>query len=219
MVFLIVPILTILGLSIHEAIGTSLACIAISSFSSAYTHLKKGKVHIKVVILKELFSIPAAVLGAYLTNDINEKILRVAFSMLLFYLAVRLTVKRRAKDSKEAKIHYERVPLVGVASGFLSGLLGISGGILNVPLFTIFVGIPIKYSIGTSSLALFFTALAGAITHLKEGNVVLSIALALAPGLIVGAYVGAIVSHRIHSDKLRVLFSALLLIIGVRMLV
>ncbi|WP_256957750.1 sulfite exporter TauE/SafE family protein [Thermococcus litoralis] len=131
--FLIVPTLTFIGLPIHTAIGTSLACIAISSFASAYTHIKKRKVLFKVVAIKEAFSMPAALIGAHVTTFLHESLLRGMFSMLLFYLAYKMTTTPSKPHHEESlKINYKNVPIVGVLSGFVSALLGISGGILNV---------------------------------------------------------------------------------------
>lgn len=218
--FLIVPTLTFIGLPIHTAIGTSLACIAISSLASAYTHIKKRKVLFKVVAIKEAFSMPAALIGAHVTTFLHESLLRGMFSMLLFYLAYKMTTTPSNPHHEESlKINYKNVPIVGVLSGFVSGLLGISGGILNVPLFHVLVDIPVRYSIGTSSVALFFTALAGTYGHLKAGNVNIETALLLAPGLIIGAYLGARSAHTLHPEKLKRWFALILILIGVKMLI
>jgi len=85
--FLIVPVLVFLGDPIHVAIGTSLACITVSSLASARTHLKKRAVLFKVVLLKEAFSIPLAVVGAYVSTAIPERALRAVFAVLLLYLS------------------------------------------------------------------------------------------------------------------------------------
>ncbi|WP_367883747.1 hypothetical protein [Thermococcus peptonophilus] len=53
---------------------------------------------------------------------------------------------------------------------------------MNVPLFHTLVGIPIKYAVGTSSLALFFTALAGTFEHWHLAHVQPNVVLFLAPG-------------------------------------
>ncbi len=74
-----------------------------------------------------------------------------------------------------------RVAVVGVLAGLTSGLLGISGGVLNVPLFHTYIGIPMRYAVGTSSLALFFTALAGSIGHYRLGQLDVHTAFLLAP--------------------------------------
>jgi uncharacterized membrane protein YfcA len=217
--FLIVPTLVMMGLPVHQAIGTSLACITISSLSSAYTHLRRGTVLYRVVLVKEVFSVPSAILGAYMSSLLPERTLKVTFALLLLYLTYRLVGGgERACREEIGKVNYLRLPLVGILAGITSGLLGISGGILNVPLFHTFVGLPIRYAVGTSSLALFFTALAGTVAHFRLGQVDLNTALLLAPGLILGAHFGARLAHSIHPAKLRLGFAAILAIVALRML-
>jgi len=214
--FLIVPTLVLLGEPIHLAIGTSLACIAISSLSASLTHIRRGAVLYRVVLLKEAFSVPFAVLGAYLSSMIPEKALRLTFAALLLYLSYSM-VRGRTVEEKNS-IDYSRVPLVGIISGLMSGLLGISGGVLNVPLFHAFVGIPMRYAVGTSSFALFFTALAGAFEHYRLGQVDLHMALLLAPGLVIGGRLGALAAHRVHPETLRRVFAGLLVLVAIKML-
>jgi uncharacterized membrane protein YfcA len=217
--FLIVPTLVLLGEPIHIAIGTSLACITISALSAAYTHLRRGAVLFKVVLLKEAFSVPFALIGAYISSMVPERTLRIIFALLLFYLAYSLMkAKAECRSNGEHEIKYGRVPAVGALAGLTSGLLGISGGILNVPLFHTYVGIPMRYAIGTSSLALFFTALAASIEHYRLGQVDLYTALLLAPGLILGARIGALTAHRVEPSILRKVFAVLLLVVVLRMI-
>ena len=218
--FLIVPTLTFMGLPIHTAIGTSLACIAVSSFASAYTHIKRRKVLFRIVAIKEAFSMPAALIGAHITLFLNESFLRTIFSIFLFYLAYKMmTTSSKYHHEESIRINYKNVPIVGILSGFTSGLLGISGGILNVPLFHVLVEMPIRYSIGTSSVALFFTALAGTYGHFKAGNVSIETALLLAPGLVIGAYLGARSTHTLHPERLQNWFALILTLIGIKMLI
>ncbi|WP_256957751.1 sulfite exporter TauE/SafE family protein [Thermococcus litoralis] len=90
---------------------------------------------------------------------------------------------------------------------------------MKQPLFHVLVDIPVRYSIGTSSVALFFTALAGTYGHLKAGNVNIETALLLAPGLVIGAYLGARSAHTLHPEKLKRWFALILVLIGVKMLI
>lgn len=62
---------------------------------------------------------------------------------------------------EKGKIEYRNVFLVGLVLGLVLGLLGVSGGILNVLFFYIFVGILIKYVVGMLSFVLFFIVLVG----------------------------------------------------------
>ncbi|WP_297421270.1 sulfite exporter TauE/SafE family protein [Thermococcus sp.] len=218
--FLIVPTLVLLGEPIHLAIGTSLACITISTLASAYTHLRRGAVLFKVVLIKETFSMPFAIIGAYLSAVTPEKALKLIFAFLLFYLAYTLIRDRGNCGGKSAgRLNYRRVPVVGILAGLTSGLLGISGGVLNVPLFHTYIGLPMRYAVGTSSFSLFFTALAGTIGHYRLGEVDIRMALLLAPGLIVGAHYGALTVHRVKPSIIRRLFAVLLVIIAVKMLI
>ncbi|NJF25644.1 sulfite exporter TauE/SafE family protein [Thermococcus sp. Bubb.Bath] len=217
--FLIVPTLVILGEPIHLAIGTSLACITISALASAYTHLRRGAVLFRVVLIKETFSMPFAVIGAYLSSLIPTRPLKVIFAGLLLYLTYSLFRSRGECHNETAgEINYRRVPLVGILAGLTSGLLGISGGVLNVPLFHTYIGLPMGYSVGTSSLSLFFTALAGTIGHYRLGQVDLHAALLLAPGLIIGAHYGALAVHRLRPVFIKRIFAVLLIIVALKML-
>jgi uncharacterized membrane protein YfcA len=217
--FLIVPTLVILGEPIHLAIGTSLACITISALASAHTHLRKGAVLFRVVIIKETFSMPFAIIGAYLSSLIPARPLKVIFAGLLFYLTYSL-FRSRGECHKETagEINYRRVPVVGILAGLTSGLLGISGGVLNVPLFHTYINLPMRYAVGTSSLSLFFTALAGTIGHYRLGQVDLHTALLLAPGLIIGAHYGALTVHRVRPVLIKRIFAVLLVIVALKML-
>ncbi|WP_148882347.1 sulfite exporter TauE/SafE family protein [Thermococcus aciditolerans] len=217
--FLIVPSLVFLGLPIHVAIGTSLACITISSLSSAYAHIRAGRVLYRVAFLKEAFSIPAAVIGAYLSGMLNSNVLEAVFGLLLIYVAYVFVRRSDVRNRGEAlRINYRKVPLIGALSGLTSGLLGVSGGVLNVPLFHTLAGLPVNYAVGTSSLALFFTALVGTATHIGLGQVDLQTALLLSPGLIIGAAIGARLVPKLQPRRFKILFSVLLILVAVRLL-
>ncbi|EEB74784.1 sulfite exporter TauE/SafE family protein [Thermococcus sp. AM4] len=216
--FLIVPALVLLGEPIHLAIGTSLTCIVLSSLSASLTHIRRGAVLYRVVLLKEVFSVPFAVLGAYLSSMLPGRELRLIFALLLLYLAYTMARGKNGGHENNGTVHYSRVPLVGILSGLVSGLLGISGGVLNVPLFHTFVGIPMRYAVGTSSFALFFTALAGAFEHYRLGQVDLHMALLLAPGLIIGGRLGALAAHRVRPEVLRKAFAGVLILVALKML-
>jgi len=74
------------------------------------------------------------------------------------------------------------------------------------------------YAVDTSSFALLFTALADAFSHYTLGQVDLTTVILLAPGLLAGGFAGARLSHRIHADRLRKLFSLLLVLMAIVMI-
>src|SRR6266567_5314590 len=84
--------------------------------------------------------------------------------------------------------------LAGLAAGFLSGTIGIGGGLLFVPTMTVAFRLSQAVAQGTSLLAIVPTAIVGGITHLREGNVTIRPALWMGGGGVVGAVLGALVA-------------------------
>lgn len=100
---------------------------------------------------------------------------------------------------------------LGLALGFLSGLLGIGGGILLMPALIYGLGFPIRQAAGTGILVLIFAAAFGTVKHALAGNVDLGIALPLLFGSSIGAQLGAVTTARLDGRKLRGYFALLVL--------
>jgi len=111
-----------------------------------------------------------------------------------------------------------RATLIGIAGGLTSGLLGVGGGIVLVPLLTKFLGLDQKRAQATSLAILVFTATAGAITYRIAGEVDLVLAALLAAGSIVGVRLGALHSARLPARTLRRAFGMLAVVVGGRLL-
>jgi uncharacterized membrane protein YfcA len=107
--------------------------------------------------------------------------------------------------------------LGGFAGGFLSGAIGIGGGQAFIPLMTIGFRFPQQLAQGTSLAAIVPTALAGGLTHLREGNVVLGPALWMGGGGVVGAVLGALIAVAVPGQLLARLFGLLLLYTAYRL--
>ncbi len=126
-------------------------------------------------------------------------------------------------DSRGVRFEYTASILPGVAFSFLagvaSGLLGIGGGSVMVPVMSLLVGIPMHIAVATSAFMIVFTSSSAAVTHFLQGNVVLEYAVALALGSVIGAQVGARLARRIRAGRLRKVFGLFLFLIGLRMAV
>lgn len=107
--------------------------------------------------------------------------------------------------------------LTGLLVGVLSGLLGIGGGIVLVPLLVFAFAMTQKGAQATSLAAITLTALAGAVSYAVAGNVVLLPAGAIVVGGLVGAAVGAEIVHRLPERALRVIFAVLMVVVALRM--
>jgi uncharacterized protein len=100
---------------------------------------------------------------------------------------------------------------IGFATGLLSGLLGIGGGVALLPVLIYGYGFSIKDAAGTGILLLFATVLVGTFEHALRHNVDLRVALAILAGSSIGSQLGARTTARVSNQVLRVSFAVLLL--------
>ncbi len=91
----------------------------------------------------------------------------------------------------------------GLVLGFLSGFLGISGGIALVPLLLYGFGFPFRHAAGTGVIITLVTAVVGTLVHARAGNIELRLAMVLLVGSAMSAQVGALISHRFSARALR----------------
>jgi uncharacterized protein len=108
--------------------------------------------------------------------------------------------------------------LTGTIAGFWSGLMGVGGGVIMVPLMVSYMGLPQHAAHGTSLAVMVFTGLASAIAYGWQGSLDVGVIVQLALGTIVGARLGALLCSRIPAEKLRQSFGILVVVIGLRML-
>ncbi len=109
------------------------------------------------------------------------------------------------------------IGLIGLAGGVASGLFGVGGGVLFVPLLILFFNVNVHLAIGTSLAAIVPTALVGAFRHSTQGALDYRIALLLAIFAMVGAWIGAGISLKLDVTILRKLFSAFLFLLAFRL--
>jgi uncharacterized membrane protein YfcA len=106
---------------------------------------------------------------------------------------------------------------IGLAAGFAAGLLGVGGGIVMVPAMVLVLAFDQHVAQGTSLVVIIPAALAGSVTHYRNGRVSLRDAALLAAGGIGGAVVGSISALSVDDFVLRRLFGAFLLLVAARM--
>lgn len=111
-----------------------------------------------------------------------------------------------------------RSALTGLAGGAFSGLTGVGGGAIMVPLLTGQLGLTQHRAHGTSLAIIMFVAAGGALAYWQAGNVDWRLVLALAPGAVFGVYVGAKAMVRAGAPHLRMLFGAFLFFVAFRQL-
>ena len=105
----------------------------------------------------------------------------------------------------------------GLGAGFLSGTIGIGGGLLFVPTMTVGFRISQAVAQGTSLVAIVPTAIVGGITHIREGNVLLGPAMWMGGGGVGGAVLGALVAVEVPGPILARIWGAFLVISAYRL--
>jgi hypothetical protein len=113
---------------------------------------------------------------------------------------------------------YACAAVIGLLGGVTSGLFGVGGGVVMVPAMMLLLGVDIKTAIGTSLAIIVPTAITGSAKHYFLGNLNWKIALALAPGAMIGGYYGAKLTRLIPAEDLKRYFGAFLVLVGLRLI-
>ena len=107
---------------------------------------------------------------------------------------------------------------LGSAAGLLSGVLGIGGGTITIPVMVLVLSLEQHTAQGISLAAMLLTALVGSFTHYRQGNVKLGMVFLIAPSAIAFSYLGAWAAGIVTAEWLTRVFAISLLLIGIRML-
>jgi len=108
--------------------------------------------------------------------------------------------------------------LIGLAGGVLSGLFGIGGGLVIVPALILLFGMTPKQAVGTSLAALLLpVGILGAIEYWQAGYIDVRLAVLVALGILIGAFIGARVAIGLPSELIQRAFGVLLVLIGIRL--
>ena len=229
--FLMVPaLILIFGAEPERAVGTSLAVIIFTSVSSTIAYSRQRNIRYKTGLLLEAGVIPGGILGSYLTLSIRGNLLGGLFG--LFVIAVSALMLFSGKDSKRAKggspvnrtsgsLSTQRSMALGIGLGLIagltSGLFGIGGGLLVVPIMTLILAIPIHIAAATSLFMMVATSSVNTVVHASIGNILFEFVPFLAAGVVGGAQIGAWGAKRVTAGTLRRSFGILMLFVGLRL--
>lgn len=233
----VVPVLTIIySFEPKEAIGTSLAIIIFTSIFSTISYSRQRRIDYKVGLILSLATIPGAVVGALAANIIAPALLGLIFGFFLIFVALRMLITythkhkpertdlwhRKIIDSAGSVFEYYSDLKKGVPpsffGGFFSGLLGIGGGVVMVPIMHFLMDFPMHLAVATSMFIMIFTSLAGASIHFTLGNVHLEYMILLCIGIIFGTQVGAYASRRTSGKNLRRIFGIIVALVAILMI-
>ena len=106
---------------------------------------------------------------------------------------------------------------VGLVAGILAGVLGIGGGAIMIPGMVLLMDVEQHTAQGVSLAVISATVLVGAITHYRQGNVRLRVALWIAPAAILFSFLGGTVADWIAASVLRQTLGGIIIAMGIYM--
>jgi uncharacterized membrane protein YfcA len=213
----------------HRAIGTSLAAIlpiAIVAAATYYFGSSAPQADLRIAFFLALGGVFGAVLGALAARRFSDRTLKVIVAILLVGAGLKElydAVVGTAPHLVGAAVPvfgwsgYALIAGGGLVIGVVSGLTGVGGGILIVPLLALGFGVGQRVAQGTSLIAILPTAAIGALTHQRSGNVDLRAASWMAAGGVPAALLGSALALWLPARVLGGLFGVFLLVAAARM--
>ncbi len=214
------PAIRALGATALQAIGSTLPSILPSSIAGALRYRRENMILPRVAAITSAYGIPASIAGSRLSGAVpgNGHALMILTAALVAYTGYRTafpTSRTLERAGEPLSDEWWRLAVIGGAAGALSGLLGIGGGILMVPAFAAWVGIPLKQTIGTSLTCVGVFAVPGTLAHWYLGHIDWTFAAALSVGVVPGARLGARFTINAADRILRLSVGALLGIVAI----
>jgi uncharacterized membrane protein YfcA len=235
---LIVPILTLgFDMPLTAAVGTSLICVLATSTGGAAINVRAGRADVRLGILLGAGTVVGALTGGGVAGLLPERALAALVSLLMVFTAVTMgrgALRRpselpasdaagltAAPDGAPGPAHRShRLPAAiggSFVAGNVSGLLGVGGGIVVVPMLHLLLATPMRVAVATSNFMIGMTAAAGAYAYLFRGDVDATVAAPVVLGVAAGAAIGARLSARLRQGWLIGLFVIVLLYVAFQM--
>lgn len=236
---LLIPLLTgLFGVPIKTAIGASIVSVIATSSAAGAVYVGRGLSHTRLAMVLEIATTLGALAGGITAVLLSPSLLAGLFALVLIYVVYsmrRVPAEAQASpptgvldtsyvdSSTGAEVVYGvRNLSLGMGASFLagnvSGLLGIGGGIIKVPIMSLVMGMPLRAAIATSNFMIGVTAATSAVIYYQRGFLDPDIAIPTALGVLVGAQIGTRVGGRVRSGTLKLIFQGLLLVFAAQML-
>lgn len=236
--FIMVPVqiwaLTSMGIdptiATRVAFGTSLAVVLPTSLSGCYGHSCRGVVLWKPGIMLGLSGLAGAFIGGFIAAHAPAEALKAIFGLAVLAGAFRMLLAGKIRPVGKPRGSPLYYALWGFPVGIVSGLSGIGGGVLMVPVMVVAMGFGMLQAVGTSSVAIALNSVGGILSYAINGMGIpgrpeyslgyidlLQFAL-LAGTSVPAAQLGVRFAYRLPGQQLRYLFIMLMFYIGLRMI-
>ncbi|MGL4451343.1 MAG: sulfite exporter TauE/SafE family protein [Sarcina sp.] len=212
---LIIPFLLSLGIpKALISVNVDISMFAMSLVATIiYAKRKQGD--FKTSILFALGIIPGASLGVLINSKITIPTFNLVFISLVGFLLFVMFIKD--KLPKVVLPQYTK-PIVGLCIGMISGLFGIGGAILLVPILIIFYGLCSKKTAATTMYLVFISTIVTVSNYTFRGYTDFSYAMYMVPGAILGSIIGTYFNKKVSHKFIDITFKLILVFIIVKQL-
>lgn len=207
------------GTDFHLAKAASLVVIVASAAIGVWTHHRHRSVAFGTGALLALGGLAGAAVSVLLLERVADGTLAALFGLFLAATGAHLILAPKPRPRRWGPAR-ERAYLValGLVAGLLAGAFGVGGGIVMVPGLVV-AGVGMHLAVGTSLVAVLGNAAGGTAAHLAlgYGPALAALGVPLALGAVPGTHLGSRLAHRLHADRLKRLFGAFLVLVGLAM--
>jgi uncharacterized membrane protein YfcA len=219
------------------AFGTNLFVVLLTAISGAFRHHKRRVVYWRVAIIMGCFSLLASFGGATLATHLPGEYLKIAFGAIILISAIRMLTIRLPEFEEVPREKPWLLALWALPIGLVSGIVGVGGGIVAIPIMTIALRFRMHNAVATSLAMMILTSAGGSIGYiingigvenlpafsiggfnLQIGYVNLQSWFLLAIASVSMAQVGAITAHRLPAKQIRYIFIAIMFYMALKML-
>lgn len=218
--------------AIKLAFGTNLLVVLPTAISGTWRHNKKGAVLWKAAIVMGSCGLMGAFGGATLATYLPGQWLKIAFGVVILAGGIRMLTARPPKIEHESKDNPWLWIAWAVPVGIITGIIGIGGGVLMVPVMVLALKFKMHNAVATSLAMMIFTSIGGVIGYiinglsvpeLKDlaytiGYVNLTSWFLLAATSVGMAQLGAVMAHKLPAKQLRYIFIVIMFYVGLKML-
>jgi len=225
------PLQVWLGVGFHQAAATSLFLIMVTSASASLVFHKARKIDWPLAVVLETVTAVGGFAGGVGSEWFSGAALSVVFAVViaaasLFMIrpmaerqpcgrgAGGILAWKRSLAGQEYCVNLALALPLSFAAGIVSGMVGVGGGLIKVPLMVLALGVPMDIAVGSSALMVGLTASGGFVGHLVTGHWDWRLSLILAAAVFVGGQIGSRLTLKVNKAMLKKVFGWFLLVIA-----
>ncbi len=210
----LIPTLVFLGIPFNYARSTGLFVNAVTTVAVTIKNAQSGEVDFKSATPIVIFSVLLSPLGAYVSLTTPSRVVGAIFTAFLVFVALT-TIKPLKRFGTKEKLSFFALSVVGALAGFVSGLLGIGGGGIILPLL-IALGLNPRIAIVLTPLSVPFSSITSFLAYAKLGGVDWRLIFFSAIPASIAGYLAGAVRRMLDVRTIRKILALILVIMAIR---